>query len=78
MNRTIFTPKDVTCQVGMHGAYIMFDLEFKTSIQGDLEKALGNSQNNSIFLDSEAELGASHNSRQRYSKSFVIGSSIPK
>ena len=32
LNRTIFQPKDITCQVGMYGAYIMFDLEFKTSI----------------------------------------------
>ena len=29
----------------------MFDLEFKTSIQGDLERALGDSINNSMYLD---------------------------
>ena len=26
LNRTIFQPKDVQCQVGMYGAFIMFDL----------------------------------------------------
>lgn len=26
LNRTIFQPKDVHCQVGMYGAFIMFDL----------------------------------------------------
>jgi hypothetical protein len=77
LNRTIFQPKDVQCQVGMYGAFIMFDLQFKTSIQGDLEKALNNSRSDSIMDDTDIndlQVG-SHSRYNRVSRSFVVASS---
>lgn len=77
LNRTIFQPKDVHCQVGMYGAFIMFDLQFKTSIQGDLEKALNNSRSDSIMDDTDINdmNMASHSRYNRVSRSFVVASS---
>ena len=49
LNRTVLQTKDVFASVGQYGAYLVFELDFKTSIMDGIENMLGKGDKSLLF-----------------------------
>lgn len=71
LNRSIFDQKDIIVTVGKYGAYLVFELDFKTSMMEDLEIRLRNEDGSLVMTEAGKSFNGGVN-RMRMSKSLFV------